>query len=252
MMWTRLACLHVLIMSLVVAHVNMAAKTVSNRTTFNESLRPMVQMNESIVTQLKRHFILLLIYSRNVALNQTQLQPDMPIPPQGMPVSLIAFLTCITAATLCFALVVIVLRQKRNMCFHPRTMARRRTSRKRLGKRHGKFRHALIQLKRMKPQHQCQAMKMANNGFIRQMCNHVKKLRHAKLSAKQVKALKRHRGKLRTLANSKVSITRKRQLLSQRGGFLSMLAPVLMSAIGPAIRSMASGAKMIANQIMHQ
>ena len=91
---------------------------------------------------------------------------------------------------------------------------------------------------------------MANNGFIRQMCTHVKKLRYKKLTGKQVKSLKRHAPKLRTLANSKVSLTKKRKLLSQRGGFLSVLAPILMSTIGPAIQGIASGARMIANQIM--
>ena len=93
---------------------------------------------------------------------------------------------------------------------------------------------------------------MANNGFIRQMCTHIKKLRHKKLSGKHVKVLKRHAPKLRQLASSKVPLAKKRRLLSQRGGFLSMLAPVLMSTIGPAIKGIASGARMIANQIMNQ
>lgn len=93
---------------------------------------------------------------------------------------------------------------------------------------------------------------MANNGFIRQMCTHIKKLRHKKLRGKQIKALKRHAPKLRTLVNSKVPLSKKRRLLSQRGGLLPMLAPILMSTIGPAIRGIASGAKMIANQIMNQ
>ena len=93
---------------------------------------------------------------------------------------------------------------------------------------------------------------MANNGFIRQMCTHIKNLRYKKLKGKQIKALKRHAPKLRKLVSSKVSLNKKRRLLSQRGGFLSMLAPVLMSSIGPAIRGIASGAKMIANQIMNE
>ena len=51
------------------------------------------------------------------------------------------------------------------------------------------FRTALMRLKRLKSHHQCQAMRMANNAFIRQMCTHVKKLRYKKLKVKQAKAL---------------------------------------------------------------
>ena len=118
-------------------------------------------------------------------------------------------------------------------------MAKRRATRK-VSKSTAKFRTALIRLKKLKPHHQCMAMKMANNGFIRQMCTHIKKLRYKKLKGKQAKAVKRHAQKLKTLADSKVSLRAKRRLLSQRGGFLSMIAPVLMSAIGPAIRGISN------------
>ena len=117
-------------------------------------------------------------------------------------------------------------------------MAKRRPSRK-ANRSTTKFRSALLQLKRLKPHHQCEAMKMANNGFIRQMCTHVKKLRRAKLSGKQVKSLKRHSHKLRALANAKVSLARKRKLLSQRGGFLPLILPLLGSIVGPAIKGIA-------------
>ena len=118
-------------------------------------------------------------------------------------------------------------------------MTKRRPSRK-ANRSNTKFRLALLQLKRLKPHHQCEAMKMANNGFIRQMCTHVKKLRRAKLNGKQIKSLKRHRNKLRTLANANVSLTRKRKLLSQRGGFLPFLIPLLGSIVGPAIKGIAN------------
>ena len=122
-------------------------------------------------------------------------------------------------------------------------MAKRRVSRKRgrkTNKSSTKFQTALMRLRKLKPHHQCEAMKMANNGFIRQMCTHIKKLRHKKLSKKQTKGLKRHAAKLRTLANSNVSINKKRRILSQRGGFLSMLAPLLVNAIGPVVRGITS------------
>lgn len=97
-----------------------------------------------------------------------------------------------------------------------------------------------MRLKGLKSHHQCQAMKMANDAFIRQMCTHVKKLRYKKLNGNQMKTLKRHRTKLQTLVNPQVSISKKRQLLSQRGGFISMLAPLLLNAVPAAIQGIAS------------
>ena len=76
---------------------------------------------------------------------------------------------------------------------------------------------------------------MANNGFIRQMCTHIKKLRYKKLKGKQVEVLKRHPHKLRT-----VSLNKKRQLLSQRSGFLPVIAPLLMSVAKPIIEGISS------------
>ena len=122
-------------------------------------------------------------------------------------------------------------------------MAKRHVSRKRgrkINKSSAKFRTALMRLRKLKPHHQCEAMKMANNGFIRQMCTHIKKLRHRKFSKKQTKGLKRHAAKLKTLANSKVSIAKKRHILSQRGGLIPMVAPLIMSAIAPVVRGIAS------------
>ena len=118
-------------------------------------------------------------------------------------------------------------------------MAKRRHPRK-AKRSNTKFRSALLQLKRLKPHHQCEAMKMANNGFIRQMCTHVKKLRRTKLNGKQIQSLKRHRNKLRALANANVSLTRKRKLLSQRSGFLPLLIPLLGSIVGPTIKGIAN------------
>ena len=84
-------------------------------------------------------------------------------------------------------------------------------------------------------------MEMANNDFIRQMCIHIKKLRTQRnLKPQQIAALKRHAPKLRALVNTKVPLTKKRSLLTQRGGFLPMIAPLLMSVAGPVLRGLAS------------
>ena len=103
------------------------------------------------------------------------------------------------------------------------------------------FRTAMGRLRRLKPHHQCQAMKVANNDFIKEMCTHIRKLRHKKnLSRKQRHGLMRYAPKLRTLVNGKVSLKKKRSLLSQRGGFLPMIAPLIMSVAGPVLRGIAS------------
>ena len=110
---------------------------------------------------------------------------------------------------------------------------KRRTSRKQRSRKSStKFRNALLRLKKLKPHHQSEAMKMANNGFVREMCSHVKKLRHAKIEGNRSSALKRHATKLRSLANSKIAISKKRKILSQRGGFLPLLIPAITSVLG--------------------
>lgn len=88
----------------------------------------------------------------------------------------------------------------------------------------------------MPAKHKCQAMRMANDAFIRKFCSHVKKLRHANVHPAQVKVLSANRAALRKLANSKVSLKSKRKMLSQRGGFVSALIPLIASIAGPAIK----------------
>ena len=112
--------------------------------------------------------------------------------------------------------------------------------RKAVGKRTGAFRRALQRLKRLKHNHQCQAIGMANDAFIRQMCTHVKKLRYSrKVNAKSAQRLKRHRGKLRQLVSARTSIAKKRKILGQRGGFLPALIPLLISTVGPLVGGIA-------------
>ena len=79
-------------------------------------------------------------------------------------------------------------------------------------------------------------MKLANNQFIRKFCTHIKKLRHAKLNKSQRKVLQANKATLRKLANGKVSLKSKRKMLSQRGGFLPALIPLIASVAAPAIQ----------------
>ena len=90
----------------------------------------------------------------------------------------------------------------------------------------------------MPAKHKCQAMRMANDNFIRKFCTHVKKLRHARVHPSQVKVLSANRAALRKLANGKVSLASKRKMLSQRGGFVSALIPLIASIAAPSIKTM--------------
>ena len=58
---------------------------------------------------------------------------------------------------------------------------------------------------------------------------------HIKLKSEQKKKLKRHKDTLRHLASRSNSTHRKRALLHQRGGFLSALLPLALSAVGSII-----------------
>ena len=109
-------------------------------------------------------------------------------------------------------------------------MARKRRSEaSKRGKSH--FAHAFLRLKKLSKGRQVQAIKMANDKFIRSLCVHVKKLKHVKLPAKTAASFRRQRKRLRSLTNSHVSIKKKRQILTQRGGFVATLLASLASTV---------------------
>ena len=98
-------------------------------------------------------------------------------------------------------------------------MARRKVSRK-MRRKSGvssKYEHALRQLKKLKAPQQRQALSMANGAFIRQFVNHLKKLKHGKLSPAARKAFKKHKKAVRRLVSSKTSMSKRRAILSQKG-----------------------------------
>lgn len=97
----------------------------------------------------------------------------------------------------------------------------------------GNFRQAIQRLQRLSPRHRAQAIGMSNDKFIRQLSSHVKKLKYAQLPEKMKKKLKRHSRSLRTLSNPRVSCSRRRKILSQRGGIFPLL-PLILPFIGTA------------------
>ena len=97
-------------------------------------------------------------------------------------------------------------------------------------KKNSDFIQTLHRLKKLKKKDRCRAISMANDHFIRQLCQHVKKLRCAKLSTKAKKELWKYRKTFRALANKRTSMSKRRKLLTQHGGnkhldkFLSILS----------------------------
>ena len=127
-----------------------------------------------------------------------------------------------------------------------RHSSKRRSSKRRPSKRHSskrrhgdkKFFQSLHKLKSMSSKHRCQALKMANNSFIRKFCTHIKKLRRMKMKPKQRKFLIRHKSNLKQLVSNKVPLTSKRKILTQKGG-LFPLVPLLLSALAPVVGGIA-------------
>ena len=82
-----------------------------------------------------------------------------------------------------------------------------------------------------------QAMKVANNKFINDLSNQVKKLRRARISPKIRKRLSQQSKNLRKFTSRKTPVSAKRRMLTQqRGGIL----PLLFAAL-PALGSIVGG-----------
>ena len=92
---------------------------------------------------------------------------------------------------------------------------------------------ALQKLKRMKPHHQREALKMSNNAFIHQLCAQVKQMRNETFPHALTKRIQRQKKNLQKFVRVKTSTTAKRNMLTQRGGFL----PLLIAAL-PAMGAM--------------
>ena len=92
---------------------------------------------------------------------------------------------------------------------------------------------ALQKLKRMKPHHQREALKMSNDAFIRQLCMEVKRMRNKPFPPSLTTRMQKQRKNLQKFVRVKMSTTAKRKMLTQRGGFL----PLLMAAL-PAVGAM--------------
>ena len=93
------------------------------------------------------------------------------------------------------------------------------------------FANAVRKLSRLRAPQRVQAMKLANNNFVRQFCQNVNQLRRAHLPPHMEKKLQQSSTKLRKLVSRKTSLKSKRDMLAQRGGFLGFLLPILLKTV---------------------
>ena len=101
-----------------------------------------------------------------------------------------------------------------------RTTRRRRRS---TNHKNAEFSKAIMALRKMKSSDRYNAIRFANDNFIRNLCSNINKLRRMKLTPQQQAIVKKYKSKLKVLCNRRTSIKKKRQLLSQKGGFIPFL-----------------------------
>lgn len=90
-------------------------------------------------------------------------------------------------------------------------------------------------LQRSNPKERISILKGADNRIIKLIAEMALNTLHGniRLTRKQRKGLQRHKQILRSLANKRIRLGEKRQLLiQQKGGFLPLLLPIIASALG--------------------
>ena len=92
----------------------------------------------------------------------------------------------------------------------------------------------LKRLSKLPVAQQQRQLRLANHKFIKDLCSATQKVRYAKFNVAPTlrKKLNRHRHHLRTLVSRRTSLQKKRQLLTQRGGIVPALIPILVAALG--------------------
>ena len=114
-----------------------------------------------------------------------------------------------------------------------------------------KFADALKRLKRMKANKQRIAVLGASNEFIRDVSGFMMRIRKRPqlVKASQRNVLNKHRTKLRKLTHAKTSLENKRLILSQTGGIIPALIPIICAIIGAGggIAGAATSAAIIKN-----
>ena len=123
-----------------------------------------------------------------------------------------------------------------------KTKRKVRKSKKARSKRSGKllvkqkFYAAIKKLHRLKANQQRSAISGASKEFIDDISKTLSRLKTVPqiVSAKHKKVLRRHRLKLRRLVHAKTPVSTKRRMLMQKGGFISILIPIISAVIAAA------------------
>ena len=113
-------------------------------------------------------------------------------------------------------------------------MVRRRRKQSAKGK-NSKFSKAISSLRKMRPNDRYNAIRHANDRFIRDLCSKIGKLKRKKLTEEERKFVKKHKSKLKVLCNRGNSIKKKRRMLSQKGGFLPDIGNLIGKAVMKAV-----------------
>jgi hypothetical protein len=114
-----------------------------------------------------------------------------------------------------------------------------------------KFLNAMKRLKSMKKGKQSATVLTASNEFIRDVSGFMSKIRKRGqlVNSKHRKVLSKHAKNLRKLIHAKTPVESKRLILSQRGGILPALIPIICALIGAGggIAGAATSAAIIKN-----
>ena len=117
-----------------------------------------------------------------------------------------------------------------------KTMKRRRAPKSTMKRCSTKLISTLKRLSKLPSSQLQRQIQFANHKFVNDLCAATRKLRYAKIKLTPTlrKKLTRHRQHLRSLANRRTSVQTKKKLLTQRGGVLPFLIPLIVAGISAA------------------
>ena len=98
-----------------------------------------------------------------------------------------------------------------------------------------RFSKAISTLRGMRGHQRYNAIRYANDNFIRDLCSNINKLRYKKLTRKEEEIVRKYNAKLKVLCDRRKSIQKKRQMLSQKGGILPFILPLVAPLVVKAI-----------------
>lgn len=101
-----------------------------------------------------------------------------------------------------------------------------------------KFSAAINKLRRLKCNQQRTAVSGASNEFINDISKTLRRLKTTPnlVSSKHKRSIRKHKSKFKRLAQAKTTLKAKRRILTQKGGFLPFLIPLLGTVIGSIFR----------------